>query len=633
MKQFLATLLIQCLFLTNALAAGKLQDQDFKTSAQLITAGATKASLLNDTKIYVTANNINNDLNSAISGGLIGGNCTSLLQNGCFETGTGSWTNVNGVYTVTTTAGEFSEGFQGAKIALTAQALNFSQSVNTLLGSSLQYVIGAQYKIPSAVIDFQVCTLIAGVEKTCVPSANLIADGLYHSIEIPEVITAGSTVGIKFKTTASYTQNVFFDSTYIKQGLGIQALQLDNVYSANISTGGVISGESKDFINGNCTAANPSVCTFTSGVFTVAPICQVTMLSSGAQRIPMVSAISSTSVSVTEQVTSGAMVFDQPLMITCQKSTTDYAAASSAAYSQASANYGWTLQAGGNVITGTTTNPVKATTPTTDEVWFQRSGGDLEVRFAYRQTSNTGAASGSGDYKFQIPTASGCIIDTTKIKTNSIIVAQGITMGYSTDSLVGSAIAGSKTNSQQFIGSMHVYDGTFLRMSGIWNTGGTGAYTQTLGSSGNIALGVAGELSYSANYKVPCVGWSNASQIVGSFAGYANVPGYQGNIDTFSVSYGAGTSSTSCAASTTCTLYNQIGTSISSIVQAGAGVMTTNFSKTYTKLNCTGSALGAADVIIDPATCSNCNSLSWIARNTVAGGAISYGTLNCMGTF
>lgn len=54
--------------------AGKLQDQDFKTSAELVTAGATAASLLNDTKIYVTANSLNKTLSAAIiAGDLAGG--------------------------------------------------------------------------------------------------------------------------------------------------------------------------------------------------------------------------------------------------------------------------------------------------------------------------------------------------------------------------------------------------------------------------------------------------------------------------------------------------------------------------------------------------------------------------------
>lgn len=51
----------------------KLQNQDFKTQAQLESAGASKADLLNDSKIYVTSNGINKRLDEAILDGDIGG--------------------------------------------------------------------------------------------------------------------------------------------------------------------------------------------------------------------------------------------------------------------------------------------------------------------------------------------------------------------------------------------------------------------------------------------------------------------------------------------------------------------------------------------------------------------------------
>lgn len=51
----------------------RLQNEDFKSSAQLIAAGGSASQLLNDSKIWITANSINSTLNSAITSGLIGG--------------------------------------------------------------------------------------------------------------------------------------------------------------------------------------------------------------------------------------------------------------------------------------------------------------------------------------------------------------------------------------------------------------------------------------------------------------------------------------------------------------------------------------------------------------------------------
>jgi hypothetical protein len=52
---------------------GRLQNEDHKSSAELIAAGGTAAQLLNDSKIYVTGNGINDTLYNAIVGGSIGG--------------------------------------------------------------------------------------------------------------------------------------------------------------------------------------------------------------------------------------------------------------------------------------------------------------------------------------------------------------------------------------------------------------------------------------------------------------------------------------------------------------------------------------------------------------------------------
>jgi hypothetical protein len=53
--------------------AGKIQKQDVKTEAELIAAGASASSLINDTQIYVTASGINKTLDDAIVDGDIGG--------------------------------------------------------------------------------------------------------------------------------------------------------------------------------------------------------------------------------------------------------------------------------------------------------------------------------------------------------------------------------------------------------------------------------------------------------------------------------------------------------------------------------------------------------------------------------
>jgi hypothetical protein len=51
----------------------KIQNSDVKSQAELVAAGATAAQLINDTKIYITANSLNKRLDEAIIAGDIGG--------------------------------------------------------------------------------------------------------------------------------------------------------------------------------------------------------------------------------------------------------------------------------------------------------------------------------------------------------------------------------------------------------------------------------------------------------------------------------------------------------------------------------------------------------------------------------
>lgn len=71
MLRNIIVLIFVCL-VTNLHAQGLLQNEDFKTESELITAGGSKSQLLNDTKIYVTADGINETLDDAISLGLLG---------------------------------------------------------------------------------------------------------------------------------------------------------------------------------------------------------------------------------------------------------------------------------------------------------------------------------------------------------------------------------------------------------------------------------------------------------------------------------------------------------------------------------------------------------------------------------
>lgn len=79
---------------------GKLQNEDFKTEAQLLSAGGAKSQLLNDDKIYITGDGLNKTLKEAIddgdlaAGGGVGSPSIFALLNAEDEDVTG-WTNAS----------------------------------------------------------------------------------------------------------------------------------------------------------------------------------------------------------------------------------------------------------------------------------------------------------------------------------------------------------------------------------------------------------------------------------------------------------------------------------------------------------------------------------------------------------
>jgi hypothetical protein len=110
-------ILIAALFFTSqlTLAAGKIQNEDVKSLSELTAAGGTAAQLINDSKVYVTANNVNQQLSTAIANGLIGGSGTknylSGAANGTFEqNSTSGWSLFNTTITGTLPVGAVTAG-------------------------------------------------------------------------------------------------------------------------------------------------------------------------------------------------------------------------------------------------------------------------------------------------------------------------------------------------------------------------------------------------------------------------------------------------------------------------------------------------------------------------------------------
>lgn len=190
-KKFTVTL-CTLLIASSAFAGGKIQNEDVKSLAELTGAGATAAQLINDTKIYVSAGGINQQLSSAITSGLIGGGGTNYVAQGNME---GS---ISSFITYADTAGVMPVACSGGSPTLT-----FTQtSSSPLFGSKSALITKAASNSQGQGVAYPL-TLDAGV-STITP----VVQDIYASYQI----TAG-TYSYGTSSTDSDLEAYIYDVT------------------------------------------------------------------------------------------------------------------------------------------------------------------------------------------------------------------------------------------------------------------------------------------------------------------------------------------------------------------------------------------------------------------------------------
>lgn len=450
----------------------------------------------------------------------------NMLVNPSFEGPTIlPWTCAVGTCTVETTV--FSSGKQALKIVPAANIFTLNQEITTPANIQKQGAIGVIYNFPATCLVARVQTSIDGVLANTVSGSSLIYDGQFHTIEIPTVF-GSSLAAISVNTdTGTCTGNIYIDAAYIKQGLGLTNLFQDAEYRAKVSSTGVVSDEDRDFISGNCTNAYPSVCTFVTGIFTVAPNCTA-LINGGANRVMTTSTIpTASSVSVYWMDSNVGTANAQPFTLSCKKSGNDYLASSTQVYQSTNGNFAL-KNVGTITIQATITNPTKGTIAV-DQVLASRYGDRLVARYQYRQTTN--GTGGNGDYLFSLP-----VVDGVQLAFNSNIkVFTGAMFTTNMDmsqSIVGTGMATNST----FVSNctLYAYSTTQFRAFCL-NTGTNGgAINGYLIDATNFSLSGGVNESYGFNVDAPVSSWTNSNVIVGSFDGIEKCANNYECTDTFS---------------------------------------------------------------------------------------------------
>jgi hypothetical protein len=231
-------------------------------------------------------------------------------------------------------------------------------------------------------------------------------------------------------------------------------------------------------------------------------------------------------------------------------------------------NFGWTdfpSVAAGTLITAVTTSPAYGTVAV-NKAQYRRVGGDMEIRWDYRQTATAGSSAGSGMYLFNLPP--GFSIDTARAIANT---GTGLGGAFNSSSSIGFFRGGYDTTGI-VDGNVNVYNSTQLKIKFALQSSSVGAYVW--GSSAAFGKFTDySDLSFGLYAKVPIVGWTenqNAPLLVGGVTSSS-----QGITRIESFAFGGGTDSSNCT-STPCTLYrnNSVGITV-------ARASTGNYSFTF----------------------------------------------------
>jgi len=258
----------------------------------------------------------------------------NLLINPGFENGKNSWLSSSATLTATTTAANVLYGTASGSILISSNG-GYVRSKTVAVPTAL-YGQACEarvlYKGGDALTTLEVYnrdnTLLGSLALTA--QTNPGYQSVFFMCPTLAQVTGDADTGFLYtqiKQTSAGTHTVLYsDSWYMGQLLNLGEATLPDLFSAKISSTGVVSSENNDFFNGNCSVAstNEFTCNFVSSLFSVAPICVATSETVTATNgvMVVVNSISSSSV-VFETVRHDANATATDMHVHCQKGGAD----------------------------------------------------------------------------------------------------------------------------------------------------------------------------------------------------------------------------------------------------------------------------------------------------------------------
>lgn len=169
-------------------------------------------------------------------------------------------------------------------------------------------------------------TVVDGCEK----SDCEFSDGTFPSTTSVNFLMKGNEINLDGEMSITLTKTGAdakkVVNTYKASPLTTESI---NQFSAKLATDGTVSGENVDWINGNCSNSADSVCTFNSGIFSVAPNCWMAnsttavgnQTSVNGGQVYNVSVNGATAASVNAN---GSNTIARDKVLVCERASTDY---------------------------------------------------------------------------------------------------------------------------------------------------------------------------------------------------------------------------------------------------------------------------------------------------------------------
>lgn len=189
-------------------------------SGDTLTFGGQMSQLINDTKIYVTANSLNQQLSTAITTGAVGGGsgaAQNILTNPGFEIGTAQtgWT-ADTVSKANETTNVF-EKLQSVALTYSSNSGGIHQDVTPPTATAAIQTSGAALvascRIKTTLTDIQVCARSGGVNVSC-STVSSVGNWVIQPVNFTGPAN-GTSIGVAVASVGSDTGTVYVDDCYV----------------------------------------------------------------------------------------------------------------------------------------------------------------------------------------------------------------------------------------------------------------------------------------------------------------------------------------------------------------------------------------------------------------------------------